>query len=67
MKGVITGLLVGIGVPLAVIGIALLIIAGPLLMIWSLNTLFALGIAYTWQTWVAALLIFGTLSAGRSK
>lgn len=35
-----------------------LIIAGPLLVIWSLNTLFpALSIPYTVWTWLAALIL----------
>lgn len=37
------------------------IIVGPLLGIWSLNTLFpVLNIPYTWETWAAFLLLFGT-------
>ena len=37
-----------------------LIILGPLLTIWSLNTLFpALAIEYTLETWVAALVLGG--------
>lgn len=37
-----------------------LIVLGPLLTIWSLNTLFpALAIPYTLETWVAALLLGG--------
>lgn len=37
--------------------VVLLIIVGPLLTIWSLNTLFGLGIAYNFFTWLAALLL----------
>ena len=37
----------------------IIIIAGPLIFIWSLNTLFGLAIAYTFKTWLAALLIGG--------
>lgn len=37
-----------------------LVIVGPLLTIWALNTLFpALAIDYTWQTWVAIVIIGG--------
>lgn len=40
------------------IGIIILVIIGivigPLVTIWSLNTLFKLGILYTWETWIAA-------------
>ena len=40
-----------------------LIILGPLLTIWSLNTLFpVLAIEYTLETWVAALLLGGLLT-----
>jgi hypothetical protein len=42
-------------------GITLLIIAvalGPLLILWSLNTLFPLvAIPYTWETWAAAFIL----------
>jgi len=47
-----------------ILGISLIlfvIIVGPLLGIWSLNTLFpVLNIPYTWQTWAAFLLLFGS-------
>ena len=37
-----------------------LVLLGPLLTIWSLNTLFpVLAIPYTIETWVAALLLGG--------
>lgn len=39
--------------------IILLVIVGPFITIWSLNTLFpALAIPYTFWTWLAALLLF---------
>lgn len=45
----------------------LLIIAGPLITIWSLNTLFGLGIAYTFWTWLAmvwlSLVTFGSVTS----
>lgn len=35
-----------------------LIIVSPLLTIWALNTLFpVLAIPYTWQTWVAVIIV----------
>lgn len=37
--------------------LALVFVAGPILMIWSLNTLFALDIAYTLKTWFAAFIL----------
>ena len=46
----------------AILGVVALVIFfvifGPLLTIWSLNTLFpALAIAYTWETWAATILL----------
>jgi TctA family transporter len=52
-----------------ILGITLLvvvIVVGPLLGIWSLNTLFpVLAIPYTWQTWAAFLLLFGSATGLR--
>lgn len=40
--------------------IVLIVIAGPLLGIWALNTLFpALAIPYTLETWFAVVLLSG--------
>jgi hypothetical protein len=45
--------------------IALAVIGGPLLMLWSLNTLFPLlVIPYTWQTWAAAFILSAPFSTG---
>ena len=45
---------------LGVVFIVAVIIIGPLLTIWALNTLFpVLAIGYTWETWAAALIIAG--------
>lgn len=38
---------------------------GPFLLIWSMNTLFALSIPYTLKTWVAALLLAGAVGGFR--
>lgn len=46
----------GLAFVLFIIG---LIIAGPFVTIWSLNTLFALGISYTFKTWFATLWLAG--------
>jgi hypothetical protein len=36
---------------------------GPLLTLWTLNTLFpVLAIPYTWETWLAALFLGGILT-----
>jgi hypothetical protein len=43
--------------------IVILIIAGPLLILWALNTLFpVLAIPYTVWTWLAALILGSALS-----
>lgn len=49
---------------LLVIIFALIVIAvGPLITIWALNTLFpALAIAYTFDTWLATLLLQGVIA-----
>ncbi len=42
--------------------------AWPLTLIWALNTLFGLGIAYTFETWAAAaFLITVPMSARQTK
>ena len=47
--------------------VVVLVVAGPLLMIWSMNTLFpALAIPYTVWTWLAAL-ILGTILGPKVK
>lgn len=54
-----------------IIGIILLtvvIVFGPLVGIWSLNTLFPiLAIPYTLNTWCAFFLIFGSITGLRFK
>jgi len=60
---------------LGLVILALVLIAvgvGPLITIWSLNTLFMAGsIAYTFKTWLAALLLqmtlAGVIKSGVSK
>lgn len=39
----------------AVAFVFVMIIFGPFISIWSLNTLFGLGIAYSFKTWLAAI------------
>ena len=52
-----------------ILGITLIVIAivfGPLLGIWSLNTLFpVLSIPYTWETWLAYFLLLGSITGLR--
>jgi hypothetical protein len=52
---------------LAVLFIVFLIVVGPLLTIWALNTLFpVLAIGYTWQTWLAVVIIGGLFKSSVS-
>jgi hypothetical protein len=45
---------------LLVLFIVFLIVVGPLLTIWALNTLFpVVAIGYTWQTWLAVVILGG--------
>lgn len=47
---------------------AVLIVIGPLLFIWALNTLFpVLSIPYTFWTWLAALFVTGALKSTNGK
>jgi hypothetical protein len=52
-----------------VFGVALILVAivfGPIVGIWSLNTLFpVLAIPYTLETWCAYFLLFGSLTGLR--
>ena len=52
---------------LLILGVIVLIIAlvifGPLVTIWALNTLFGLKIAFTFWTWLAMLWVQGSLAA----
>jgi hypothetical protein len=45
---------------LLILFVVFLIVVGPLLTIWALNTLFpVLAIDYTWQTWLAVVILGG--------
>jgi hypothetical protein len=50
-----------------IVGLVLLLVVllaiGPLLTIWALNTLFGLGIAYTFWTWLAVIFLGMFLNA----
>jgi len=39
--------------------VVIIIIVGPFLGVWAINTLFNTNTAYTFWTWLAALLFFG--------
>lgn len=36
-----------------------LLVVGPLIILWALNTLFGLGIPYTFWTWLATAILAG--------
>lgn len=42
--------------------LVLVIIFGPIITIWALNTLFALGIELSFFTWLATLWLFGAFA-----
>lgn len=53
-----------IKITLLVLAILTMLVIGPILMIWSMNTLFpVLAIPYTLDTWAAAVLLGGLFSA----
>ena len=49
----------------AIIALAVVIVFGPLLSIWTLNTLFGLGIEYNLATWAASLMLTSFLAVNR--
>lgn len=56
-----------IKIVLGIVLIVVLIAAGPLLVIWAVNTLFpVLAIAYTFWTWLAVLILGTFLRANVS-
>lgn len=56
----------GILLVLAIAALLLAFIAGPLLAIWAVNTLFLTAIPYTLKTWFAALFLLGAVKATAS-
>lgn len=53
--------------PFILLIIAVVVIGGPLLLIWAVNTLFATGIGYNLATWFAALILGGVVSSNAKK
>ena len=48
--------------------VVLFIFAGPMLLLWSLNTLFpVLAIPYTFWTWFAALILGGSITSHKTS
>lgn len=58
--------LTGLGIIAVVVLVVALVILGPLAAIWALNTLFGLGIAYTFWTWLAMLVLSMFINSGRN-
>lgn len=53
---------------LLVLLIIVLVIAGPFITIWALNTLFpVLAIPYTFETWVAAIVLGSAIKVGSNS
>lgn len=46
---------------------AIFLVLGPIVVIWSLNTLFTLAIPYTFKTWLATFIMIMVLSARSVK
>jgi hypothetical protein len=44
-----------------------LLVAGPFLIVWALNVLFGLGLGYTWQTWIATVVLLGAAKTSTVK
>ena len=55
MKDWIHDMFFGMGAATVFILIILFVIIGPFISIWAVNTLFELGIPYTFLTWVATV------------
>jgi len=52
----------GLGTLTAILFIIAVIAIGPVLVIWALNTLFALGIETTIRTWLATAILCSVVS-----
>ena len=52
---------------LIVLFVIILIAAGPLLAMWSINTLFSTGIEYTFINWLAAFVLMAIIKARATK
>lgn len=51
-------------ITLLLVFVVAVIVFGPLLTVWSINTLFNLNIGYNFYTWAAALWLGAILSGG---
>jgi hypothetical protein len=51
----------------ALLLVAVLIVFVPLVVIWALNTLFALSIAYTFWTWLSVVILTSVIQSRSVK
>jgi ABC-type multidrug transport system permease subunit len=58
-------LFAGLGIVGLVIVVMVLAVLWPLVLIWAMNTLFGSGIAYTFWTWLAVLVL--TMTFGKTN
>lgn len=52
---------------IVILVILILTLASPIIFIWSLNTLFALNIAYGFLEWLAALILVGMVTGNGAR
>lgn len=62
MKSIIQ-LFGGLGLVGGIIALLALIILWPFVIVWAINTLFGLSIAYTFWNWLAALILLTAIKA----
>jgi len=63
---VLLGMLAALFLTAGAAFVLFIFVLGPLAGLWALNTLFGLGIAYTWKTWLAAFVLI-VLVKSRTK
>ena len=49
-----------------VVALLLVIAFAPFLIIWAMNTLFALGIAYNFWTWLAVIILSSVVNGSKN-
>jgi hypothetical protein len=67
LKEKIAKIAMSIGATGLIILFALIIIVGPFIGLWAINTLFHVNTAYTFWSWLASLLFFGQLHRSSVK
>jgi hypothetical protein len=56
-----------LGTILIILSVLALLFFGPFAIVWALNTLFSLNIAYSWQSWLAVLILAQVLRENSSS